>query len=156
MSITLEGGCRVADMHDGDPLTQGTLSIWNQIGRATGAHAISLRILKFAPGLSPTIRNAECDEILYVLNSAEHDTERGHPVRLSEQTVESVATIVINDHAYDIGADTGIYIRPHETFSIDNSGSEAVVLVSCRCPEPGPTSEFAATSASLAPASTSA
>jgi hypothetical protein len=73
-------------MYDGEPLTQGTLSVWNQIGRTTGAQAISLRILEFARGLSPTIRNAGCDEILYVLNSAERHIERGHPIRLSEQT----------------------------------------------------------------------
>ena len=51
MSITLEGGCRVAQMRAGEPATEGTLRIWNQIGRATGAQAIALRILEFAPGL---------------------------------------------------------------------------------------------------------
>src|SRR5438046_10380352 len=67
MAITLEGGCRVSEMREGKPLIEGTLRIWNRIGRATGAQAISLRVMEFAPGLSPGIRNDDCDEILYVL-----------------------------------------------------------------------------------------
>jgi mannose-6-phosphate isomerase-like protein (cupin superfamily) len=62
----LAGGCRVSDMREGEPLTKGTLRIWNQIGQANGAQAISLRVMEFAPGLSPGIRNEDCDEILYL------------------------------------------------------------------------------------------
>jgi mannose-6-phosphate isomerase-like protein (cupin superfamily) len=145
MQVILDGGCCVSDMRDGEPLAEGTIRIWNQIGRATGAQAISLRILEFAPGLSPAIRNSDCDEILYVLNSS----ERGHPVRLSEQSERTAAddvnaTILINSQAQEFGPDTGIYIRPYETFAIDNPGPESVVLVSCRCPEPDATPEFIA------------
>src|SRR5882672_7294129 len=91
MALILEGGCRVSDMHDGGPNAEGSLRIWNQVGRQTGAQAISLRIMEFAPGLSPGIRNGDCDEILYVLDwergweRGHPDSERGHPVRLSEQ-----------------------------------------------------------------------
>ena len=70
MVVTLEGGCRVSHMHDGEPLVEGTLRIWQQIGRATGAQAISLRVMEFAPGLSPTIQNDDCDQILYLLDNA--------------------------------------------------------------------------------------
>jgi len=55
---------------------KGTLRLWNRIGRATGAQAISLRVMEFAPGLSPGIRNDDCDEILYLL-----DGEFGSSVR---------------------------------------------------------------------------
>lgn len=142
-------------MHDGEPLSHGTLTIWNQIGRATGAHAISLRVLEFAPGLSPTIRNADCDEILYVLDNAESDTERGHPFRLSRQSErttarEAKATVLINGHHYGISFDTGIYIRPHETFAIDNPGADPVVIISSRCPEPESAPDFAAPPAPVA------
>src|SRR5947207_3930685 len=68
MAVVLEGGCRVSEMREGEPLIEGTLRSWNRIGRATGAQAISLRVMEFAPGLSPGIRNDDCDEILYVLN----------------------------------------------------------------------------------------
>src|SRR3979409_725802 len=71
MAVTLEGGCRVSEMREGDPLIAGTLRIWNRIGRATGAQAISLRVLEFAPGFSPGIHNDDCDEILYVLDDCD-------------------------------------------------------------------------------------
>src|SRR6266850_1126126 len=85
MAVTLEGGCRVFAMREGDPLVKGTLRIWNQIGRATGAQAISLRVMEFSPGLSPGIRNDQCDQILYVLGH-DHSLERGHPARMSERS----------------------------------------------------------------------
>lgn len=164
MAINLAGGCRVSQMGEDVPAVNGTLSIWNQIGRMTGAQAISLRILEFAPGLSPAIRNRDCDEILYVLNSMERghpdperphpDAERGHPVRLSERSErtaagESSPKIVIDGRPYDISPDTGIYVRPHETFAIDNPGPDAVVLVSSRCPEPDAAPEFVSSSTAL-------
>src|SRR5437588_10815557 len=112
MAVNLEGGCRVSEMREGKPLTEGTLRIWNQIGRAHGAQAISLRILEFAPGLSPGIRNEACDDILYVLDG----WERGRPVRMSEHSERtSDAQIIINGICYGIGPETGIYIRPRAT-----------------------------------------
>ena len=142
MSVTLEGGCRVSEMREGVPLIEGTVRIWNQTGRTTGAQAISLRTMEFAPGLSPGIRNGNCDEILYVF-----DLERRHPVRLSEHSertpsIDPSARIQINDHAYDLGPDTGIYIRPGEAFSIDNPGPDSILLVSSRCPDPDAAPEF--------------
>jgi mannose-6-phosphate isomerase-like protein (cupin superfamily) len=146
MIVTLEGGCRVSNRHDGEPLTQGSLRIWNQIGRAMGAQAISLRIMEFASGLSPGIRNGDCDEILYVLNS-EDDSERGHPVPLGEQRERTdndriLGQIFINGHSYNISRDTGIYIRPHETFAIDNPGPGEIVIVSEQCPDPNHEPQF--------------
>ena len=124
MAITLEGGCRVSEMREDDPLVAGTLRIWNRIGRSTGAQAISLRIMEFAPGLSPGIRNAESDEILYVL-----DSKRDSLVDLSAQ-------VIIDGRSHGISADTGIYIRPGETFAVNNSGTGSIVMVSSQCPDP--------------------
>ena len=131
MIVTLAGGCRVSAMRDGEPLRNGTLSIWNRIGRATGAEAISLRVLEFAPGLSPAIRNPECDEILYLPGC-------------QERVRSGLATVLIDGHAYDIGADTGIYIRAHQTLAIDNSGPDPIVIVSSQCPDPDRDPQFAA------------
>jgi mannose-6-phosphate isomerase-like protein (cupin superfamily) len=150
MAINLAGGCRVSQMCEDVPAVNGTLSIWNQIGRRTDAQAISLRIIEFAPGLSPAIRNGDGDEILYVLNGMARghpNAERGHPVRLSERSErtaagESSSKIVIDGRPYDISPDTGIYVRPHETFAIDNPGPDAIVLVSSSCPEPDTATEF--------------
>ena len=130
MAVNLEGGCRVSEMREGEPFTEGTLRIWNRVGRATGAQAISLRILEFAPGLSPAIRNQECDELLYV---AGIETAGG----------DGSLNLSIEGQSFVVGSDTGIYIRPGQTFSVDNSGSSSVLLVSSQCPDPDRSPQFA-------------
>jgi len=132
MAVALEGGCRVSGMREGEPIVEGTLRIWNRIGRATGAQAISLRMMEFVAGVSPTICNDDCDEILYLL-------ERGHPARMNEG---QSATILIDGHSYDIGPDTGIYIRPNEAYAIDNPGHDSIVIISSQCPDPDHASRF--------------
>ncbi len=116
MAVVLEGGCRVATMHEGSPRVSGSLKIWSQIGIATGAHAISLRLLEFGPGLSPTLRNRDCDEVLYLLS-------------------DTACTIYIDGNAYEIAPETGVYLKPGQTFAVENSGPDAVTFVSCQCPE---------------------
>jgi mannose-6-phosphate isomerase-like protein (cupin superfamily) len=139
MTIELEGGCRVSEMREGAPIVEGTLSIWNRIGRATGAQAISLRILEFAPGLSPGMRS-DSDDILYVLGC----WERGRPVRLSEHSKRTVAHVFIDGQSYDIDPDTGIYLQPRETLAVNNPGPDSMTIVSCRCPEPESEQKLAA------------
>ena len=133
MAVDLAGGCRVSEMREGEPLVEGTLRIWNRIGRATGAQAISLRVMEFAPGLSPGIRIDDCDEILYVL-----PWERGHPVgnEVSTTRVSGWVNLLIDGQSHEVGPDTGIYIRPGETFAIDNRRPASVILVSSQCPDP--------------------
>lgn len=138
MAIELEGGCRVSEMSEGEPLAEGSLHIWNQIGRATGAQAISLRIMEFAPGLSPGFRSSS-DEILYVL-----DWERGHPVRLIEHSERRFGQVFIDGQSHDLDPDTGIYLRPGETLAVNNPGHDSIVVVSCRCPEPESAPELVA------------
>jgi mannose-6-phosphate isomerase-like protein (cupin superfamily) len=120
-------------MREGEPLVEGTLRLWNRIGRAAGAQAISLRVMEFAPGLSPGIRNDDCDEILYLL-----DGEFGSSVRdeVSTTRVSGCVKAFIDAHSYDIDRDTGIYLRPGETFAINNSGPDPIVLISSQCPDP--------------------
>jgi mannose-6-phosphate isomerase-like protein (cupin superfamily) len=124
MAVLLEGGCRVATIREGNPQSEGTLRMWNQIGRHTGAQAISLRTLEFAQGLSQGIRNADCDEVLYVL--------------------EGTGRIFISGQAYEIEPAMGIYIKPGETFAVKNPNVAPVVIISSRCPEPDRQSEFVA------------
>jgi len=116
MAVVLEGGCRVTGIRDGEPTINETLSVWPQIGRATGASAISLRTMEFAPGLSPGFRNQDCDEIIYVLQGA--------------------ATILIDGWPYPVQAETGVYLRPGAILTVDNPGPEPFVLISSQCPEP--------------------
>ena len=116
MAVVLEGGCRVTGFRDGEPEINGTLSVWPQIGRANGASAISLRTMEFAQGLSSSFKNPDCDEIFYALRGS--------------------ATILIDGYSYPLEPETGIYLRPHATFAIDNPNSEPVILISSQCPEP--------------------
>ena len=115
MAVVLEGGCRVSTMHEGDPRVFGSLSIWNQIGKASGAEAISLRVLEFGPEMSPGFRNHNSDEVLYVL--------------------EGAGRVFIDDVAYGVGPETGIYLRPKQTFRVENSGPNVMRVVSSQCPE---------------------
>jgi mannose-6-phosphate isomerase-like protein (cupin superfamily) len=100
-------------MREGTPQIQGTLKIWNQIGPDTGAKAISLRILEFGPGVSPSLRNEQLDEVLYALNGC---------------------SLVNGEQAYEIEPDTGIYLRAGQTWRVENHGSKPNYFVSSRCP----------------------
>src|SRR5437762_12302131 len=119
MMVTLAGGCRVSDMHDGDAVIDGTVRTWKQIGRATGAQAISLRVMEFAPGISPAIRNEQCDQILYLLNNGnEVNDAHGGGIKL-----------FINECSFEVGYDSGIYVRPTETFGVYNPGPDPVTII---------------------------
>jgi mannose-6-phosphate isomerase-like protein (cupin superfamily) len=102
-------------MHDGDPDVFGTLKVWNPIGKASGAESISLRILEYEPGDSPVRSTDQFDEVLYVLE--------GH------------CTAVIEGDRYEVGPDTGIYVRPGHTFQVENPGPQVVRIVSSQCPQ---------------------
>jgi mannose-6-phosphate isomerase-like protein (cupin superfamily) len=115
MPVILEGGCRVSMMDEGEPRVSGSLKMWNQIGKASGAKAISLRVLEFGPGTSPVLRNQAADEVIYVL--------------------EGNCAVVIEDVAYDVGPETGVYLRPGQTLRVKNPGTEVVRFVSSQCPE---------------------
>jgi mannose-6-phosphate isomerase-like protein (cupin superfamily) len=122
--ITLDAGCRVSDLRRGDPAIRGTLRIWERFGRATGATALSLRILEAAPGLSPGFRNAGCDEVLYVL--------------------EGVGTVFLDGHPFAVGPDTGIHLLPGVSLALDNPGPRSLLLASARCPDDGTPAIFEA------------
>ena len=123
MAVDLVGGCRVSAMREGTPHVVGSLSVWNQVGKATGAKAISLRILDFGVGLSPGLRNQECDEVLYVLEDLDNPAK---PKR---------CTVFIDGRPHRVQPQTGIYLRPGQTLMVDNPGPEAVCFVSSQCPE---------------------
>jgi mannose-6-phosphate isomerase-like protein (cupin superfamily) len=101
-------------MHDGAPEVFGSLKIWNRIDKSTGADAISLRILEFEPGVSPVLRDIARDEVLYVLDGR--------------------CTVVIDGNAYEVGPETGIYVRPGQAFSVENAGPDLARFVSSQSP----------------------
>ena len=99
MAVLLEGGCRVADMREDAPQVQGEL--------------ISLRVLEFAPGVSPEFRNEDRDEVLFSLGNC---------------------TLSIEGVAHDIEPQSGIFIRAQKAFRFENHGSQPVSFVSVQCP----------------------
>ena len=115
MAVVLEGGCRVSTMNEGVPRVDGSIKIWKQIGKWSGAKAISLRVLEFGAGTSPVLRNHACDEVFYVLAGN--------------------CTVVIDDKEYELGPETGVYLRPRQSLHVKNSGPDHVRLVSSQCPE---------------------
>jgi mannose-6-phosphate isomerase-like protein (cupin superfamily) len=115
MAVVLEGGCRVSTMHEDAPRVVGSLKVWDQIGKASGAEAISLRILEFGPGKSPALRNRECDEVIYV-----HEGD---------------CTVLIDGVAYEVGPETGVYLRPGQTLTVENVGTNVVRFISSQCPK---------------------
>jgi len=137
MAEILEGGCRVSDMREGEPEEVGTLRAWRQVGRDTGAQAISLRVLEFAQGLSPGIRNEGCDEVLYLLESPDSPNEDDALKNISRKGAKTQrATIFIDGWPFEATSQTGIYLRPGETLAVENTGPEPLVLISSQCPEP--------------------
>lgn len=123
MAVELAGGCRVSAMREGTPQVVGTLSIWKQVGKDAGARAISLRVLEFGVGLSPGLRNTDCDEVLYVLEDLDDPDQ---PKR---------CTAFLDGRPHRVQPRTGIYLRPGQTLMVDNPGPEAVCFVSSQCPE---------------------
>ena len=135
MAVLLEGGCRVSSMHEGTPVVQGSMKIWRQVGRATGAKAISLRVLEFGPGTSPAIQNAASDEVFYCLEQV-----------AGFSSLNEHCTIRLNGKPFDVNSQTGVYLRPGQTMTVENKGPQSVVLVSAQCPETEPENDLPKTS----------
>jgi mannose-6-phosphate isomerase-like protein (cupin superfamily) len=110
-------------MREGTPHVAGSLSIWTQVGKATGAQAISMRVLEFGVGLSPGLRNEESDEVLYVLED------------LDDPATPKRCTVFIDGRSHRVQAQTGIYLRPGQTLMVDNPGPDSICFVSSQCPE---------------------
>jgi len=117
MARILAGGCRVWALKEGRPRRLGRLKIWNRAGRSSGAEAISLRVMELKAGLSPGIRTAKADEVLYVLKGQ--------------------ATFYLDGWPHAVAPDTGLYVRPGTYVTIDNPGPGSLILLSSRCPDPG-------------------
>lgn len=125
MAVHLEGNCLVREIKEGTPAISGTLSVWSQIGRDVGASAISLRFLEFDKGISPGIRNDESDEVLYFSETLDRSAKDHEP-----------ATVFVDGWAYEVGPQTGIYLRPGQTLTVENGELNPILFVSSQCPEP--------------------
>jgi mannose-6-phosphate isomerase-like protein (cupin superfamily) len=117
LSTPLAGGCFVTQLRAGDPLCFGTLRRWGLIGTHTGATHISMRTLEFAPGPGPALLAGDWDDVWYVLAG------RGE--------------LLLDGTRHPLRQQTGIHVRPGARAAVDNPGPEPLVVVSCRCPDPG-------------------
>jgi mannose-6-phosphate isomerase-like protein (cupin superfamily) len=125
MPIELTGRSRVSRLREGVAREHGTLRVWQHAGLESGAAAVSLRVLELAPGRSPSLGGAPCDEVLYVF--------------------EGAGVVLFEGGSRSIGTDTGLYVPPGARYQID--ASAPMTLVSSRCPDPGESSEAVATGA---------
>jgi mannose-6-phosphate isomerase-like protein (cupin superfamily) len=139
-------------MREGAPMVNGKLRIWNRIGRVTGAQAISLRVMEFSPGLSPGIRNDKCDEILYVIDWSS-GSARADRNEVSTTRVSGWVDLLLDGRSYEVGPDTGIYLRPGEIVAVNNPGPNSFVLVSSQCPDPNRAPQFVTPMTSATPGS---
>ena len=118
MAVELEGGCRVFGLREGAPARLGSLTVWRHVGTESGARAISLSTLEVTPRASAAWRSGACDEVLFVVDG------RGH--------------VVIGGERHSIGPHTGIFVRPDETVTVENSDETPLIVLDSRCPDPGP------------------
>jgi hypothetical protein len=127
MAVTLEGGCRVSEMHEGEPVVNGSVRIWNQIGKASGAQAISLRVMEFARvchrEFAMAIAMRFCMYSLLTLKApntiagasakrvalGQVSSQSPHPegVRDDNQQIK----LILDDKSFHVTAETGVYIR---------------------------------------------
>jgi mannose-6-phosphate isomerase-like protein (cupin superfamily) len=113
MAVLLEGGCRVAALHDGEPLRDGALRVWSH-----GGGAVSLRVLDLDG--STSLRNDACDEVLYVIGGA--------------------GTATLDGTEHPLAPDSGIYLPPQSTLSIRSQAPMTIVSVQCGEQAPSPVS----------------
>ncbi|MFN2531401.1 MAG: cupin domain-containing protein [Pyrinomonadaceae bacterium] len=122
MAVILDGGCYVSEMREGTPEIVGSLKIWKQIGKNTGATAISLRVLEFDAGVSPVLRNSVSDDVLYFLEDF-------------DQTENSGCSVIIDEQRFRARKQSGMYVRAGQTLRIDNPDTSPICFISAQCPD---------------------
>jgi mannose-6-phosphate isomerase-like protein (cupin superfamily) len=111
-------------MNEGNPMTNGSMKIWNQINQSTGAQAISLRVLEFGQGVSPLFQNRATDEVFYFLEQIEGRPPQGKRCKVH-----------LEGQSFDVEAQTGIYLKPEQTMLVENPGITPITVISAQCPE---------------------
>lgn len=99
-----------------ETIDANSVSTRTTVDASVGAERLVQRVLTFAPGVSSLRRNDDRDEIAYV--------------------VSGVGSLELDGVSHDLYADLGIYLEAGETFTVVNSGSEDLVLVSVTAPPP--------------------
>jgi mannose-6-phosphate isomerase-like protein (cupin superfamily) len=97
---------------DGD-----TASIRVTIDRSAGCERLEQRVVRYAPGRSRPRRLEGAQEVLYVASGS--------------------GSVEVEGERHDIGPDTGVFVAPGESYSVENPNPEELVVVSVRAPAEG-------------------
>jgi mannose-6-phosphate isomerase-like protein (cupin superfamily) len=87
------------------------------IDASHGCERLEQRVIGFAPGRSRPRTTGDRQEVVYVAAG------RG--------------TIELEGEAHPVEPETGVYLRPHETYVVENEGPAELVLVSVTAPAEG-------------------
>lgn len=110
----LDGGCFVANV-DKLPLeVKGTTRIGPVISAATGAKHQSQFYAELSPGTSPVMAFGERHVIVLV--------------------TQGQGQVCISGRNFELGPETGFYVRPEEAFSLEIAGNELCKLFISVCP----------------------
>jgi mannose-6-phosphate isomerase-like protein (cupin superfamily) len=96
---------------DGDDTAETRVTI----DASHGCERLEQRVLSFAPGRSRPRSHADRQEVLYVASG------RGR--------------LELDGASHALEPETGVYVRPRETYVVENEGSSPLVLVSVTAPE---------------------
>jgi mannose-6-phosphate isomerase-like protein (cupin superfamily) len=96
--------------------TGDTVSTRTTIDHSVGAELLVQRVHSFAPGTSPPRRNDDRDEVAYV--------------------VSGTGSLILDGASHELHPDLGVYIRAGEGYTVVNSGSDDLVVVSVTAPPP--------------------
>ncbi|HLY20600.1 MAG TPA: cupin domain-containing protein [Bryobacteraceae bacterium] len=112
---TLTGGCRVYSAADGPCSTFGNWTARAVISQTTGAQRITQTVSDYGAGLSPSVVNPGAEEVLYV--------------------AAGQGTCRINGFDYPLGPGAAIFVPPGAVYSIENTGTGTIRMISSCCPE---------------------
>ena len=91
-----------------------TVAIRTTIDASVGAEHLVQRVISFASGRSAHRRSDARDEIAYVRSGT--------------------GTLLLNGDVHPLEPDMGVYIRAGESYEVENSGTEDLVLISATAP----------------------
>jgi mannose-6-phosphate isomerase-like protein (cupin superfamily) len=95
-------------------LESGTAQTRVTIDRSSGCERLEQRVLRFAPGRSEERHTGDRQELLFV--------ESGH------------GTLAAAGGTHELEPDTGAFLVPEETWTVDNPGPDDLVLISVTAP----------------------
>lgn len=93
-----------------------TVATRTTIDASVGAEQLVQRIHRFGPGLSQPRSPGDRDEVAYVVSGS--------------------GKLELDGVSHPLSPDVGVYIKAGESFRVDNSGTDDLVLVSVTAPEP--------------------